>query len=468
MFRCAMFLTVVAIVGLAVLARSLWSQADELLRTELERQIAERVPGWDVTFASARADLNGSVRVLDLVLRDDDGDSIAEIPEIILDIDTELLFRHQKVLVHAVKILDPLVRIHCDATGHWNVDLPKPRPSGNAPPDVSIRNARVLVQLDESAQWPSAEFRMSGLNVRAVPQSRHGYSVSAKANVEHVGTLEATATSDFANGVWRASGRCDRVNLEGLLKSLVGVSPVARQRVSQLAEAGRNARRPKPIQLAALDTDAAVTERVEPAGRPSNGLLSDIGLQADMSLEFSAGAAGHGSLPSYSLTADIRDGQLTNRVLPLPLFGLKGQVTVDNDRITVNSLTASNGDSRFLIDGQWDFRGEAPHRRFVGQATELRLGPELEDYLPEPLARRFRQLNPAGRFNLNIEYDAALGAIPLKLKEFTVADGSLRHELFPVPVSEIQGSIRQVGSRFELSFKGQTNGRNVVLEGTVD
>lgn len=468
MFRCALVIVAVAAVGLGVLGKSLWSQADQLLRSELERQIAERVPGWDLSFSSAKANLDGTVRVVDVLLQDRNGDPIVEIPEIILQIDTELLFRHQKVLVHAVRVHDPLMRIHCDSGGHWNIDLPRPRPSGNAPPDVSVRNARVLVQLDESARWPTAEFRVGGLNLRAAPQSRHGYSVVAKANVEHVGSVEATATSDFSNGIWRASGRCDRVNLEGLLKNLVGVSPVARERVSQIAEVGRNARRPRPVQLASLDGDSRLNQPAEPATRASDGLLSEIGLQADMSVEFSAGAAGRGSLPTYSLTADIRDGQLTNRVLPIPLFGLKGKVSVDNDRVTVDSLTASHGDSRFLIDGQWDFRGEAPHRRFVGQATELRLGPELEDYLPEPLARRFRQLNPAGRFNLNVEYDAALGAIPLKLKEFTVADGSLRHEMFPVPVSQIQGSIRQVGSRFELSFKGQANGRNVALEGAVD
>jgi hypothetical protein len=279
MFRCALVIVVVAAVGLGVLAKSLWSQADQLLRTELERQISERIPGWDLTFASAKANLDGTVRVVDVLLRDRNGESIVEIPEIALEIDTEILFRHQKVLIHAVRVHDPLVRIHCNSSGHWNIDLPKPRPSGNAPPDVSVRNASVLVQLDASARWPAAEFRVGGMTVSASPESRHGYALTAKANLEHVGRVEVTGKADFANGVWRTAGRCDRVNLEGLLKSLVGISPAARGRV-----ADRRGRK----KCAAPETDSAGIARRRYARESGNGSGESVGGRA----AFRAGAAG--------------------------------------------------------------------------------------------------------------------------------------------------------------------------------
>ena len=108
-----------------------------------------------------------------------------------------------------------------------------------------------------------------------------------------------------------------------------------------------------------------------------------------------------------------------------------------------------------------------PERRFTFQASELSIGPEVRSYLPAPLQVKYDQLEPEGKFKVDVEYNSAFEGVPIKLRELSLVDGSVRHELFPYRVNGVRGGVRQEGSRFVLDFNGQANGRPVTLKGVL-
>ncbi|MBX3442182.1 MAG: hypothetical protein KF774_07225 [Planctomyces sp.] len=461
-FHCALVLLVVALAAAGFGAHSLWRRADSLLRSELERQIAERVPDWDLSFSSARAETSGRVRLQDVVLRDAAGGALVELPEVIIDLDVDLLFEHQKVLITRIVVPEAVLRLRCDESRRWNFEgLSKPRTSDSPLPDVVVERATVLVRMEETSDWPRMEFKATGLALQASPISRRAYAAAVEGDIAQVGRIELQGQADHAHGTWSVAGRIERVDLEGVLRTMAGVSPVARERMSALAAANRSGGR-GPVRQASVDGGGV------PADVAVRGVLEQLGVQADMTVDFSASQAGREADLRYAVMAEIRDGQFTNRMLPVPLYGVKGKLAVDQDRVIVKSLTASNGDSGLHVDGRWDRGGAAPVRRVVLQATDVHLGPELRNYLPGKLAEKYDELRPRGRFSVNVEYDESLGDMPLKLREFSVADGSMRHELFPLEATSVHGTIRQEGRRLELNFKGLANGRKSILEGTLD
>ncbi len=101
------------------------------------------------------------------------------------------------------------------------------------------------------------------------------------------------------------------------------------------------------------------------------------------------------------------------------------------------------------------------------QATELSIGPEVRSYLPPPLQAKYDQLRPEGKFKVDVEYNSAFEGIPIKLRELSVVDGVVQHELFPYRVTGITGGVRQEGASFALDFQGLANGRRIDLKGSL-
>ncbi|HVJ84678.1 MAG TPA: hypothetical protein VM452_03480, partial [Caulifigura sp.] len=468
-FRCSLFIGMVGFVAAAIGAHALWRKTDKFVESALLKQIQERVPDWDLTFESAKADWSGKVRVKEIVLNGADGRPLVEVPEMILELDMDLLLGSQKVLVKRARINDPIIRLRCDdATcwrdiSAWNIDLPAPRPSETAPPDVIVEGAAVLVQMAAGDGNAASDFRAAGLHLTAIPDSRHGYTTEITGQVQHVGRLEVHAISDFSHGKLAVKGRCDQIDLQGIVQTILGVSPTARDQVATLTVLSERARRNRAVQLASGGEAESALDPQQPTGNA----LEDLGLHADMSVEFNMSRARSGLPLTYSVIAEVRDGQVTNPNIPAPLYGLKGHVAVNQDGLVVRNLMASNGDRKLNIDGHWEFRGDRPERRFTFQASELSIGPEVRSYLPAPLQLRYDQLRPEGKFKVDVEYNSAFEGVPIKLRELSVVDGAVQHELFPYRVAGIRGGVRQEGSRFDLDFHGQANGRTVTLKGAL-
>lgn len=467
--RCSLFIGMVGFVAAAVGAHALWRKTDKLVESALLKQIQERVPDWDLTFLNAKADWSGKVRVKDIVLNGADGRPLVEVPELVLELDMELLLQSQKVLVKRARINDPVIRVRCDDAvnwtdlASWNIDLPSPRPSEIAPPDVIVENAAVLVQMAASEGAAASEFRAAGIRVTAIPDSRHGYTTDIEGEVQHVGRIELRASADFAHGALAVKGRCDQIDVQGVVQTILGASPTARDQVATLSALSERAHRNRAVRLASGGEPETVLEHQAPSGNA----LEDLGLQADMSVEFNAARTRREAALTYSIVAEVRDGQVTNPNIPAPLYGLKGHVAVNQDGLVVRNLMASNGDRKLNVDGHWEFRGSVPERRFNFQASELSIGPEVRSYLPAPLQVRYDQLQPEGKFKIDVEYNSAFEGVPIKLRELSVVDGAVQHELFPYRVNGIRGGVRQEGSRFDLDFAGQANGRPVTLKGSL-
>ncbi len=361
-FRCSLFLGMVGFVAAAIGAHALWRKTDKLVESALLAQIEERVPDWDLTFRSAKADWSGQVRVRDVVLNGFDGRPFVEIPEMILELDMNLLLGSQKVLVKCVRINDPVVRVRCYDSLRWrekevwNFHLPKPNPSETAPPDVIVENGALLVQMAPTEGNSVAEFRAAGIRVNATPDSRHGYSTEIDAQVQHVGRIEVTARTDFDHGALEVKGRCDQIDLAGVVQTILGVSPQAREQVATLSALSEKTRRSRSVQLASAGAAEPVLEPAAPTGNA----LDDLGLHADLNIGFDVSRARRDSPLAYSVIAEVRDGQVTNPNIPAPLYGLKGHIAVNQDGLVIRNLAASNGDRRLNIDGHWEFRGRIP------------------------------------------------------------------------------------------------------------
>ena len=87
-----------------------WNQSDELLRQAIVSRVREAAPGWNVQIAQARFDWlsRRHVHIYDVTLAPADRSGpLVSIPEVVLNVDQELLEKQQKVDVQRIRLRNP-------------------------------------------------------------------------------------------------------------------------------------------------------------------------------------------------------------------------------------------------------------------------------------------------------------------------------------------------------------------------
>jgi len=456
----------------------LWNDSHRIIREQLEIALVEKVPDWDVSFEDVELDLSGTLTLTNVALRlrEHEG-SLVEVPELVVALDRELLknnvFRLQRVTLH-----EPSVWVNREASGAWNWQALTPPPESDAPcPVIDIVHGTIVVHSVRTNQLPETSFSCRSVNGRLVPSGHRRYAVRIVTDVDHAGSLAINGSMDLKQKAFHLIGDIAALDTQrGALDVAAGLSPELRQQVTALSEqksvgdwssASSGPAHPRPI----TTKNGQVPVRVATAEAPrSEFSLPELGVQAQLDVHFELNRTGATAPVEYSVAATIHAGQIVNPALPVPLHNLKGRIRATQQRVEIEdvSAAAANGESQLRISGSLDRRGSSWSKDLTVKAVNIVLDPSVREYVHNDTWRRtYDQIQPAGRFNLDVRVAHDGGAKwDVTLNEFTAIECSLLHEQFQYPIHRITGSVWQDQRDFLIKLDGFAGDRPVHLEGT--
>lgn len=470
-----LLLSLVGAAGGGVYVWKLLERSDAIARRELQRALAETLPDWDVSFDDLHLDLRGTARLRDLRLSLRGRKApLVHVPEVTAVLDRDLLAGSQVVHIQRITLHDPTVWVTRDEAGTWNwAELTPPPPSDAPCPEIDIVRGTILVHSARTHRLPETEFSCRAVNGRLVPSGHRRYAVRIMTDVDHAGELAIVGSIDLTTRAWRLTGDIAALDTQqGALGVAAGLSPELREQMTALSEQtgtappapGAGAAHPRPI--TSHDAPAAVRSAASRTPR-SAFALPELGVQAQLDLHFEIGRSGQHAPLEYFVAATIHQGAIVNAALPIPLHDLNGRVRASNSEVVIEDLAASNGDTRLHVSGRLERLTAGWSRDFSIRAVNLELDRRIRDYLHDEAWRRmYDQLQPAGRFNLDVRvtHDGA-ARWGVTLNEFTALRCALLHEAFQYPITDITGVVRQEGTDFRVELDGYAGDRPVALRG---
>lgn len=470
------------IVLVAVIAAAGWyglqyalAHKDQLVLEAMRQHVASTMPDWGITIGDAKADFQGRVLLTDVaVIPDPQQAPIAFIPRCLVTLDTGLLIEEKQVLLRSVHVVQPQVHVIRDASGRWNWRKLSRLPSSQQTPEFTIEQGELLVDLAATDGVPETQLASRQVDCRLVPSGNRKYLVEGESRIDGAGVLAFGGSFDLNSGAWRITGRADQVEMsQGLIEKAAALAPDVGRKVAELSADVDAGTRGTVIPGAAgvtprEDAHAVRTASLEHPSAVGQLRLPNLGLAANVGLEFDVGNDGAQDIPSYRILADVMDGTVEEPLSPVPLSNLNGQLLVENGRLVIHDFSASNGASRLSVNGQIDQLDGRQMRDFEIAAEELLIDEELRYLLPPAAQRLFDRLRPSGLFTVRGRFRSDGIAPPeVRLDEFRALDCAIEHQLFAYPVSGIRGTVRQERETLVLDLTGSASGRTVLISGTI-
>ncbi|MCA9080834.1 MAG: hypothetical protein KDA58_09760, partial [Planctomycetaceae bacterium] len=476
--RAVLIWTVVLAMGGVIAAgyavTELASHSDHWIEQALRSKLAEIAPDWEVDFESLTFDVRGELQLKNVRVRPHSGPEnidLLQVPMLELELDGELLRNDQRVIVRHVLLHQPQAVLFRDASGRWNWQAGRipPSTSGVSPP-WEVEDGRALIGVQQLTDGPVQELTVEHASGTFRPEAFRRYAGKAQVQLAGMSPADVNILFDAQSGEWRVNGatRSLQVN-DALLSSVARLIPDGEAKLASLGIGRPRTGGPNGVNGSPLNRWASnAMERggnvpVEMASAAANTASA---LRADAKLQFHVGQARKGEPFDYAVTASIDRGQLSDAVLPIPLFDLSTDIELTPDRLVIRELSAANGESRLFVDGEL-VRGEAGWgKEFVVRATQLRLDRRVRQFLTPGLLKLYDLLQPAGVFDLDVGViDDGVARPQVTLRKFTAIDCSAIHAMFPYPVQGVTGDIQQQGEVFHINMQGLAGDRPVTLSG---
>jgi len=475
------WMLLIALTGAAGGGAYLWQLAknsERIIREKLQQQLTDKVPEWDVSFETVSLDLSGAARLTNVTLRMRDREGpLVHVPELVAMLDRDMFQKNQLIRIERISLHDPTVWISRNASGGWNWQDFTPPPQSDAPcPEIEILGGTIVVHSERSQQLPETEFSCRSLQGRLIPSGHRRYSVRIETDVDHAGALAINGSIDLTKRSWQLIGDIAALDTQqGMLDVAAGLSPEVRQQVTALSDQQtRGDWSLSPEEVAELPPfsirNPVVPIRTAAAATPrSEFSLPELGVQAQLDVHFDLQQVGAGAPLEYQVEATIHQGQIDNAALPVPLYDLRGRITASQQEIVIEDVSAGNGDSELHVSGRLGRTADGWTKDLTVKAVNLKVDPSIRDYVHHEAARKmYDQIQPAGRFNLDVRVvHDGVSPPDITLNEFTALECSCLHEAFQYPVEKVTGSIRQEGPDFVLLLDGFAGTRPVHLEGVV-
>lgn len=487
-FQWAIILLLLATAGGGGYAYLLWSESNERIRKAVLAKFADILPEWEIALDRAQFDWNRRIHLYDLTLRaKGQTRSIARMPEVVLTIDRELFAKTQEIVVQKVRPIGPILDLTRDAHGRWNWQkLPPPPKYTQNWPEWEIAQATVRVSLEQTDGSPAAVFMLKNANLKLIPSGKRRYRLTGLTDVSEAGKLTIDGNVDFGSGVWWFNGRMNDVTSSGELSGLaVGSSPELRRKLARMQAAideyldsleerpSQTNRGTIALASSRREATAKATGEVRPPNVRSteNGRsVPDLGASATLDVQFSIARRQPKTEPEFIFLADVRQGRITNRVLPFPLRDLSGKIYWDNEQFLLRDVSAKNGVTRVTLDGKFVRQGAVSPGRFDVSVSRLMLDKRLGGRLPAGLRRVYEEIYPAGEIDLEgtLVFDGLRTWHPHDFV-MTLHNCMATHDKFPYTIHDITGTLTQLGSlrEVEVDLQGRAGMRPVTMTGSI-
>lgn len=464
-----LLITVIAAGGLAM---HWWTAKDALLAKAVEEKLEEILPDCDAAFQAVRLLDGGQVELVHLSLRSRiNGALLVQIPRVMVKLDASLLRAHRQIVIQNVTLHSPEVIALRGSDGRWSwVGISPPQHSDSSSPHWEIRDGSLRIGFESTPGGPVQTVTGQGIDLRLRPQAHRRYALTGQAALQGVGSVNLHGFVDGNQGEWQLSGEAGEIRIDDALLTLAGrFSPELERQVADLrggtpsfALAGGAGRGADPVRIAAL-SDAVPLQGLADSGHggPTSSLM-----RADMKLAFQLGRNRHQTEIDYRLAGEVKHGQISELLLPIPLYELEGKFEVTPHRIRIEKMQAANNGSSVFVDGAAVRVGEEWTNSFQVKATQLQLDERVRAFLSPSLTKVYDMLRPTGSFDLDVDISHEPGQPPdVRLRTFTAIEMRVLCDYFQYPVDRIRGEIRQEGEMFHVAFTGSAGDKPVTATG---
>ncbi|MAT16819.1 MAG: hypothetical protein CMJ46_16290 [Planctomyces sp.] len=423
-----------------------WMRSDELLRAQISQQLDQLVPDWNVQIGRTRYDWKSQVHIYDVAVQGQgEGQSLVQLPEVIVKIDVEQFKKNQHLLIQKIILKRPTVNLVRDAGGEWNWQKLSPPPQSEEPvPEIEVRDARYHVVLENGGGRPPGEVIIEEANVRLVPTGRRNVSIEGLTHINQVGRLKIKGNWSVDTGEWDVQGSVAEIRTQGEFLSLVaGQSPELLTKLQDLDQFLKN----YPGQQEEVIAQTALTTPMPTGTRaPDSDQIPDFGIGVLFDLDFAVSKKAGVPEPDFQFKFDFKDGLLTNRILPFPLSDLQGTVVWNNEFITIESLTAFNGPAGIQTSGNIGRQPDKASFDLNFSFRNITLDEDLRARLTPGLGKLYDDFQPAGVFDLDIGvYFRPETGFKYRNLLAKVRNGSCRFVKFPYPFTGVEGTVQQPG-----------------------
>ena len=449
-------------------------RSDKLLLAEALRQLEAMAPELKFGIERANFDLSGRACLFGLsVTLPDDVEPSLYIPETILTLDQQQMTDFENVTIRRLRVVKPMLRAVRLPDGRWNWQGFKFQGnSGSTLPDAEIEHGTAVVELQRVGR-ATRKLKLNDLNLTALPSAARQLKIALSTRIDPAGPLSATADLNLDGLPWKAEAKWKSFPVDdGLLQLLGDISPLVEEKL-QLARRSMAELAAKQVAAVSIETRTVPAEMVSERTQamrlesrvpvPPRLPPTEFGLHCvcDLHAKFQQDEAG-GPLRFQTL-AELQSGQISNPLLPFPLYELRGSLYVDDRQVIVRELQAENGSAHLKLD----VRPPSASRPQVElQATGIEIDEPLKTRLPESARKLLNSLSLTGV--CDIKAWSRQGEAGLMWDaDLKLGKASVVHEKFPYPVRDVSGAVVYRDNVARIDGQGMAGGGALTLTGIV-
>ena len=190
----------------------------------------------------------------------------------------------------------------------------------------------------------------------------------------------------------------------------------------------------------------------------------------DVSLRRERGTPGHPQPWRSRVTARLADVSAEFSGFPYPVAHIRGELEIDDQRLTVRGLSGSAGSAGIAIEGEADLGGgesDAMDLRLTARGVSF--DERLSRALPESARSLLERFRPEGAFDLGGRLSRGPGADLAYDLTASLLVASVDSAEMPFPVTDLGGRIRLTPERIVLEdLAGRHEQTEVLAEGYLD
>lgn len=451
-----------------------WGQADAVLEAKVHELFEKDLPDVRVDFQDATLIEGSRLELKKVTLHSvATQELLGTIPRIEFQFDASILANYHRLVVNEVNIESPEIYCVRNLDGVWSWEgIRRPPPSEVMTPTVRIDNATLRLGF---ADRDAVRFlTCQKISLELQPEANRRYRMTGTGHADVVGQVDVAGLIDSTNGEWKLTGTAGELRIDN---PLIDVASMFVPKIGQEIASVRNQVQQKVMQHRqyAMAQDPFRTASLGTQQVTATSAETPTLLRADAQVNFAIGKKSAGDPLDYKVTADISHGQISDWLLPIPLYDLGGHIEVTPDAILVQRLSAKNDDSQLFVDGN-TFRVQNESQpagqpanwlsNFNVKATNLKMDQRVRSFLPGGLRRLYDLLQPEGTFDLDVDIAQEPGSKPdIHLRQFSARDCNVVYADFAYPVSQGHGTVVQDGDTYRFQFEGHANGLPVKMTG---
>ncbi|MEK6261291.1 MAG: hypothetical protein AABP62_22035 [Planctomycetota bacterium] len=447
-------------------------RSDKLLLAEALRQLGVMAPDLKFGIERANFDLSGRACLYGLsVTLPDDVEPSLYIPETVATLDQQQMTDFENVSIRRLQIVKPMLRAVRQADGRWNWQGIKFQSKAPTLPDIEIEHGTAVVELQRVGR-ATHKRKLNDLNLTALPAAARQMKIALSARIDPAGPLNVTADLNLDDSAWMVEAKWKSFPVDdSLLQLLSDVSPVVEEKLQlarrsmaelaakQVAAVSINSR----TVAAELASDRSQAMRLESRVQVPPQPPADFGLRCVCDLHARFRQEESGAPVRFQLLTELQSGQLSNPLLPFPLYELRGSLYVDDRQVIVRELRAENGSALLKLDVK---TAASQPLQLMLDATGIEIDEPLKARLPESARKLLNSLSLTGLCDVTASSRQGEAGLvwdaDLKLSKATVV-----HEKFPYPVREVSGTVKLRDNVAKIDGQGRAGGVPVTVTGIV-